>query len=443
MPEFTHHAAGTLSHEWTSLPHWGDGPRVDWTGIDHLVVLAAHPDDETLGCGGAIALAAEQAIPVTLVLATAGEASHPDSPTLRPAELAAIRLAEDDRALNLLAPGSRREFLAQPDGHVDDDAVLEHLVDLIGDGATTLLLSPWHADGHRDHEACGRAARVAAHRTGARTLQYPIWWFHWGEPRAEAARVAGAEWIELSDRTLARKSLAIAQHLTQVQPLSPRPGDEVMLSPHFLDNFNQPREIYFAPRPSDPTLDDLHGRDADPWRVETSTYERRKRNLTLAALPTDRYGSGLEIGCSRGALSADLAAVCDRLVCVDASRNAVDLATERLRAHPEVRVMHAQLPEEWPPGTFDLVVVSEVGYFLSPRRLEDLWARVGESLTSAGTVLLCHWLGEVDGWVLDGEQVHQSARTHRCLPPVQGTYREEDYEILVLAPDDAWPRARR
>ena len=98
----------------------------------------------------------------------------------------------------------------------------------------------------------------------------------------------------------------------------------------------------------------------------------------------------------------------------------------------------AEVPADWPEGLFDLVVVSEIGYFLSPRDLDALVECIRESLTPDGVVLLCHWRHPVVGWVLNGAQVH-AAVENANLRPVQGRYSERDFEALVLCADTAWP----
>ena len=89
---------------------------------------------------------------------------------------------------------------------------------------------------------------------------------------------------------------------------------------------------------------------------------------------------------------------------------------------------------------FDLVVVSEVGYFLSPRDLEDLVERIRRSLTPDGVVLLCHWRHPIHGWPLDAAAVHETFAASG-LRPSQGRYVERDFEVVVLASDDSWSRS--
>ena len=99
-----------------------------------------------------------------------------------------------------------------------------------------------------------------------------------------------------------------------------------------------------------------------------------------------------------------------------------------------------QVPHEWPPGAFDLVVVSETAYFLSPRELGGLVERVEACLAPSGVVLLCHWRHRVDGWVPDARGVRRAfTEDGRLL--VQATYRDRDVEIVLLAATDVLPRS--
>ena len=117
------------------------------------------------------------------------------------------------------------------------------------------------------------------------------------------------------------------------------------------------------PRLQGPYFDALYAADPDPWDFATSAYEREKYDATIAALGERRFARGLEVGCSIGVLTERLAARCDTLVAVDVAQAAVDAARARLAARPGVDVRRESLPEEWPEGTFDLIVASEVLYY--------------------------------------------------------------------------------
>ena len=143
-------------------------------------------------------------------------------------------------------------------------------------------------------------------------------------------------------------------------------------------------------------FDRIHARAADPWDVETSAYERDKYNETLAALPRPHFSNALEIGCSIGAMTARLAERCDTLLALDIAAEAVRRTTVRCATLPHVTIRQAQIPRDWPPGRFDLIVISEVLYFFSP---DDI-ARTAElalaNLASDGAILLVNWTGFTD-----------------------------------------------
>jgi len=223
-----------------------------------------------------------------------------------------------------------------------------------------------------------------------------------------------------------------------VLPLSEQAGDEVMLHPGFLAHFHGSVEVYVVQDGEDAALDDLHRSEPDPWGVDERWYEQRKRDLTLAMLPRSSFVRGLEVGCSTGALARALAGRCEDLLAVDSSPAAVERARDRLSDLEHVRVELQQVPHEWPPGDLDLVVVSEMAYFLSPRELRGLVDRVRQSLTPDGVVVLCHWQHRIDGWVLNGEQVRHAFADDGRLT-VQATYRDRDVEIVLLGTADVLP----
>lgn len=154
-------------------------------------------------------------------------------------------------------------------------------------------------------------------------------------------------------------------------------------------------------------FDNLYSNNPDPWAYRQRWYEKRKRDLTLASLPRQRYTRAFEPGCSNGELSLTLATRCDQLLCTDFNAQAVDLAAKRLASTPGVRVEQRALPEGWPPGKFDLIVLSEIGYYLSPRDWETVALQAGQSLAADGTLLACHWLHPIEGCAMNGLEVHR------------------------------------
>lgn len=180
-------------------------------------------------------------------------------------------------------------------------------------------------------------------------------------------------------------------------------------------------------------FDAMYRSDPDPWGFATSPYERAKYAATLDALGGRRFASGVEIGCSIGVLTQALAARCDALLGIDIS--AAPLAAARARcAHlPQLRFAQMAVPLEWPTGRFDLVVLSEVLYFLSPADIALLARRTRASLMPDGIVLLVNWLGPT-GAPCDGD----SAATlliggvAPALSPVH-SLRTAQYRLDLLA----------
>ena len=160
-------------------------------------------------------------------------------------------------------------------------------------------------------------------------------------------------------------------------------------------------------------FDEVYRAAPDPWGFEDRWYERRKRALTLAALPEPSYVRAFEPGCSIGVLTAELASRCDSLLATDVSPAALRTAQERLAPHPHVQLEQGALPA-WPAGRFDLVVLSEVLYYLAEDDLARVARSAVESLAPGGTLLSVHWRHEVTDYPQSGDAVqaavHDAAR---------------------------------
>jgi SAM-dependent methyltransferase len=161
-----------------------------------------------------------------------------------------------------------------------------------------------------------------------------------------------------------------------------------------------------SPRPGRAYFDAMFDASDDPWQYKDRWYEARKRALTLACLPQPRYASGYEPGCANGELSAALAERCDRLLISDGSAAAVELAKHRVRKQPNVRAVEAWMPHQWPQERFDLIVLSEFGYYLDAASLQTLAIKARDALSPGGTLLACHWRWLIDGCDMDGDAVH-------------------------------------
>jgi len=137
-------------------------------------------------------------------------------------------------------------------------------------------------------------------------------------------------------------------------------------------------------------FDALYAADCDPWQFATSAYEHEKYDATLAALPA-RIGSAFEIGCSIGVLTRRLAERCDKLIAVDVVKAALAAASRRCADQPNVTIARMQVPREWPAARFDVILFSEVLYYLSSDELAHTAARARSSLAPGGHALLVHY----------------------------------------------------
>ena len=208
---------------------------------------------------------------MTVVVATTGEASHPDSPTTGPAELAAVRRVEVRAAVARLAPRARVVQLDLDDGGLAQrvDVLAAELRTLMGDGdQRTWIVAPWREDRHPDHAAASEAAAQVAVATGARLLEYPLWAWHWARPGDgvfEAQRLVA---LDVPGFAATAKGRALAEHHSQIEPLSPAPGDEPVVSSAFREHFVRDREVFV---------------DASPWQPPAGFLRRvlRRRHRSL------------------------------------------------------------------------------------------------------------------------------------------------------------------
>ena len=170
----------------------------------------------------------------------------------------------------------------------------------------------------------------------------------------------------------------------------------------------------------------------DPWEYAGSCYERRKYRLTVASLPRPYYDRAFEPGCSVGVLSEMLAARCRHLLSVDMEPRAVGSARARLDGLAGVEVREARVPQQWPAGRFDLVVLSEVLYYLDEADIGIALDRVRDSLVPDGHLVAVHWRGLADDYlVAGGDAVHAQLRRHLGFRPICGEL-EDGFVLDVM-----------
>lgn len=140
-------------------------------------------------------------------------------------------------------------------------------------------------------------------------------------------------------------------------------------------------------------FEDMYEGTPDPWGFDTAWYEQRKYELTIAALPRPRFRRALEPGCSNGALTEMLAARCDNIVAFDFITSAVDTARQRLAGLDNVVVAEATFPTFWPAGHGDLVVWSEVAYYLTDTGAKLALRSLDRWLAADGHLVSVHYTG--------------------------------------------------
>ena len=183
-------------------------------------------------------------------------------------------------------------------------------------------------------------------------------------------------------------------------------------------------------------FDEVYAANADPWGFETKPYEQAKYADTLASLPRGRYENVFEIGCSLGVLTAMLAPHCDRLLAVDGAEAPLIRARERCRSLPQVTLAQMQVPGQFPDERFDLILVSEVGYYWSPDDFARAQQEIVTHLTPGGQLMLVHWTPPVHDYPLTGDEVHEAFLNGAFLKTEGlkhlGGHRKETYRLDVL-----------
>jgi SAM-dependent methyltransferase len=153
----------------------------------------------------------------------------------------------------------------------------------------------------------------------------------------------------------------------------------------------------------------------DPWNFEADAYEQFRYQAILKALSPYRYQYAWEPGCSIGVLTAKLASICDRVDACDISETAVRRARIRCSEFPAVQLRCAAVTEDAPIGDYDLIVLSEIGYYFSLSEWQFQVERIANSMRHGATLLAAHWLGYSPDHILSGDAVHQALSRNMYL----------------------------
>jgi predicted TPR repeat methyltransferase len=179
--------------------------------------------------------------------------------------------------------------------------------------------------------------------------------------------------------------------------------------------------------------------DADPWNFATSPYEQQRYEIILRAIDHRRYHRALEPGCSVGVLTCGLASICDEVEAFDIAPSAVAAARERCTGMNNVHLSCKPLSEDRSAGPFDLIVLSEIGYYFEVVELRRIAISLMARLLEGGVIIAAHWLGTSSDHFLAGDAVHDVLRS---------AFEQEDL-VLELADSypgfrmDRWTKVRR
>ncbi|MBC6606805.1 PIG-L family deacetylase [Hymenobacter sp. BT188] len=220
--------------------------------LGSTIVIAPHPDDESLGCGGLLALLRQAQVPVMAILVTDGTMSHPNSQKYPPAARRQLREAEFEAALVALGITTAPHYLGLADGNIPTagaagfEAAAEQLLMRISQFSPTTVLAPWRRDPHPDHRATSQLlqAALAQLATPPRLLEYVVWAWERAKPTdlPRPGEVAG--WRLDITSVLYQKQQAIAAHRSQLTDLIDDDPTGFQLSPSMLAHFAQPFEVY-------------------------------------------------------------------------------------------------------------------------------------------------------------------------------------------------------
>jgi SAM-dependent methyltransferase len=175
----------------------------------------------------------------------------------------------------------------------------------------------------------------------------------------------------------------------------------------------------------------VHAATPDPWGFRTSWYERRKYALTTAALPRPRYRRVWEPGCSIGELTLLLADRADRVDAADVSPTAVAAAHVATAGRSGVTVRQTTLPAPPPGQDYDLLMFSEVLYYLEQDEREHTLELAEQAAAPDADLVVVHWRHHPDDATAAGAAVNDEVRRRPGWTPV-ARHDDTDFVLDVL-----------
>ncbi|PWS29451.1 hypothetical protein DHW03_06455 [Pedobacter yonginense] len=419
----------------------------DLKSINRCLVLVPHPDDESLACAGLIAKLNKQGAQVKFILTTDGSQSHPNSKLYPAQRLAKLREEELKEAITLLGLSPNtisfykgRDSALPARGEDGFENLVSRLATDLDGFKPDLVLVPYELDPHRDHRATWQMLMAALERGNVnrpRIWEYPIWLYELADER-DLPKLGNDELKYLNIASeIELKKKCINAHSSQTTKLIDDDPTGFILSEKMIANFTTGRE-YFMERGkinpnaslSEDYFETLYSSNIDPWNFEKSEYEREKYATSIQAIPQRQYEMGLEIGCSIGIFTNMIQALCSKLIAMDISGTALQEAKIRLANQNHVEFRLGGIPQNFPSEHFDLMVMSEVGYYLSMDDLMVTKNLIEKQLNAGGILLLVHWTHFVVDYPLSGDEVH-ACFLNSSLKHLNGS-RTPDYRIDVF-----------
>ncbi|MCX2574139.1 bifunctional PIG-L family deacetylase/class I SAM-dependent methyltransferase [Pedobacter sandarakinus] len=419
----------------------------DLNFINRCLVLIPHPDDESLACAGLVATLRERGIQFRFILTTDGSRSHPNSVKYPAEKLAQLRKKELEEALTLMGMSpslltcyqcTDASMPARGDSGFSE--LVAKLAADLGNFKPDLILVPYELDPHCDHRATWQLLMAALEKgpiSRPTIWEYPIWLYANAES-SDVPKLKPGElrYLDVSSFNDLKRS-CIAAHQSQVSRLIDDDPSGFMLHEDMIANFTSGREYFMERAKINPSaslpedyFESLYRTDNDPWKFESSAYEQGKYEATLAVIPKHRYSNALEIGCSIGVFTEKLEAYCEALTGIDLSETALAKAKKRMFGFPQVKFILGGIPSAFPKDTFDLIVMSEVGYYLSVKDLATTRSLIQAHMRSKGILVLVHWTHFVVDYPISGDQVHEYFLASPLIH-VHGQ-RSDDYRIDVF-----------
>ena len=412
------------------------------------LVLAPHPDDESLGCGGLIQYLVSQNEQVYVCLVTSGDASHPNSIKYAAEKLADLREKEAIAACKFLGiDATHIIFLRAPDSllenlkHKEKFSLILKLAKILEELKISSLILPWRRDPHPDHKESYELGRRAVEifENDIQLIEYPIWL--WKNSQIEDWPIRGEVAVFRLDiqEMLPKKIKAIYAHKSQTSDLIQDDPEGFILNEDLLAPFFTPFEFYFfeknkeMPSLSEDYFDALYSNNSDPWNFRSSAYEKQKYETINAFLKDRTYKNGLELGCSIGIHTSYLAAHCDNLLAIDISEEAI-ITAKNSNDLPNVHFEKMDMIKDFPKGPFQFISMCELGYYFNRETLMSLYTDISENLSENGNLLMVHWTSYVREYPLNGNSVHElfqefndTYNLFNCI----STYIHDRYELML------------